>query len=583
MEKMSLKAFWEAVEQRLAGCSSDELRDILLAMAQETPPSGRQAFLAKLKPRAAAVDAVREAAAQEDLLADIDDLASEIKDAVENAEYEDHDYYGWGEYDEEDSLGPYEDFVEPLSDLFDRAQAVFDLGELELAGEAYQRLFEMLTLEDDYGRGISGSDLAGVDVGEERARYLRAVYETEPVQRRPQALFELMRRVQRGAGLSRPTFDEIIQISPRPLPDQERFMPAWIAFLRQQADAEADALLREAIRLSAGTAGLEELARTEGLKRPLAYLDWCAALAKEGQQREVLAAAQEALGALPQGLAVRAAIADHLYAAAAHLEKPEAMREGRWEAFAAQSTLPRLLDLWEIVPAGEEHAILVRQAAQYMAKHFASSPRRRGSELDEIESQIWVDKAVLTHAYLLSGDWNAAYQVAVGERVLGWSSSSNSQGLVVAFFLVLLSGQSPQALSPNLAQTWRAGLQNSISFYESKTSEGQGPTFKRLDHIYAQVIPGLSLSSAEQQQMLSWCLDMAQKRVEAIVGAQHRKSYGKAAVLTVACVEVLRARGKSGEANAMLDTVRNRFPRHRAFQSDLRAAVQLMERQSKTR
>ena len=44
-EKLPLKAFWEAVEQRLAACSAEELRAILRAMAQETLPSERQAFL----------------------------------------------------------------------------------------------------------------------------------------------------------------------------------------------------------------------------------------------------------------------------------------------------------------------------------------------------------------------------------------------------------------------------------------------------------------------------------------------------------------------------------------------------------
>jgi hypothetical protein len=46
--KMSLKAFWEAVEQRLAACSADQLRAILRAMAQETLPSERRAFLSRL-------------------------------------------------------------------------------------------------------------------------------------------------------------------------------------------------------------------------------------------------------------------------------------------------------------------------------------------------------------------------------------------------------------------------------------------------------------------------------------------------------------------------------------------------------
>jgi hypothetical protein len=47
-DKIPLKTFWEAVEQRLAACSAEELRAILRAMAQETSSSERHVFLEKL-------------------------------------------------------------------------------------------------------------------------------------------------------------------------------------------------------------------------------------------------------------------------------------------------------------------------------------------------------------------------------------------------------------------------------------------------------------------------------------------------------------------------------------------------------
>jgi hypothetical protein len=49
MERVSVKAFWAAVEQRLAECSPDELRTILRAMARATSPAERQRFLDQLQ------------------------------------------------------------------------------------------------------------------------------------------------------------------------------------------------------------------------------------------------------------------------------------------------------------------------------------------------------------------------------------------------------------------------------------------------------------------------------------------------------------------------------------------------------
>jgi len=590
-DKMSLKTFWDAVERRLASSSADELRSILRAMAQETLPAQREAFLAKLKPVAdIAADADR-VIGSEDLLADIDDLAAEIREAMQESEppedeYDDWYYDDYGEHEAEDSLGPYEQFIEPLTALFDRAEAAFDYGDLKLARAAYQKLFEIFDQEDDYGRSISLNDLS-VDGDEAIARYLRAVYETEPLKRRPQKLFEQMLGTRSRIGGEPARLKDVIEISPKPLPDQEPFIENWIAYLREQSGSEADAWLREAVRLSRGAAGMEELARQEGKKRPRAYLDWFAALEGEGKHQEVLTAAQEALEKLPAKLPIRAAIADHLCAAALQLQDTDALRAGRWEAFLVKPTLARLLDVWEAAPNDKERANVMRQAVEHLQNYIAHPPRQRDTmewdwRSDDLEQAPWINKAVLAHARLLAGDWSAAHETAAREKVLGWSSSDSTQGLVVPFFLVLLSGKSPNALPANLAQQWRAALQNSVGFgYYGESDESESDVMKRLQRVYADRLSSVSMSSSQQKTLLAWCLDVANQRVDAIVGGQHRGSYGKAAVLTAACAETLQLRGQDEQANAVLDDARNRFPRHRAFLAELDMAMQRMGHSSK--
>src|SRR5260370_23070074 len=94
---------------------------------------------------------------------------------------------------------------------------------------------------------------------------------------------------------ARPLLGDLLELSSKPLPDQDRFMQDWIALLRKQKGAAADAWLREAVRLAHGTAGLGELARTDGRKHPGAYLDCCRALAAEGKHREAVAPPRNAL------------------------------------------------------------------------------------------------------------------------------------------------------------------------------------------------------------------------------------------------------------------------------------------------
>ena len=300
-----------------------------------------------------------------------------------------------------------------------------------------------------------------------------------------------MRHVNPSLYLPRPTLESLIQISPRPLPDQEQFLADWIAFLRTQSDGDADAWLREAVRLAHGTPGLEALARTEGTSRPRAYLDWFAALAGEGKNRELLVAAQEALTLLPESLPIRAAVADHLSAAAARLGETQIIREGRWEAFLVKPTLPRLLDLWEAAPAGQEQSAEMRRALHHAQDCLAHPPANQDVSFaggDDLERPVWVDPTTLAHAALLAEDFDAAQRLADGPQVLGWSSS-NPQGTVVPCLLALLSGKLPGALPPNLAQLWQEGLQQSyIAIPTVLGAQGDplypnassGPTLNRL-------------------------------------------------------------------------------------------------------
>jgi hypothetical protein len=570
-EQLSLRAFWDAVEHRLAGCSAEELRAIVRALARATPATARQAFLTTMQLMAETTPVVPPVSVPEELLVDIAALADALQAATEAAE-------GWDEYHEEDSLGPYAEFVAPLTALFDRATAMFDAGNMPLARTAYPSLFATLTYEDAYGRGVRAEHLQDVAVSAACARYLRAVYETEALAQRPSGLFAAMLQVCTWLSDARPMLDDIIQISLQALPDQEQFFLDWIAFLRTQSEPEADAWLREAVRLSQGTAGLETLARTEGVQRPRAYLDWCAALASEGKQHAVRAAAHEALRTLPSPLPIRAAVADYLCTAATHLHDTAALRIGRWEAFVAKPTLTRLLDVWEVTPAGAARRRQMSQAAQHVQATLSSQSDRVSSVwADTLESPVWPDKSVLAHAYLLAGDWDAAYRLAVPEQVLGWSSSHNTQGLVVSCCLVQMSGALPGQLPPNLTQLWHWELQNSTGFVSWYGADaGEASLLVRLQDAYTERLPEVALTRDQQAAFLAWCLDVVRRRVDAIVSNQHRGSYDRAALLLTSCTEVLRFLGKAQEARALLSDIRQQFRRHRAFQTELQVAVQRM-------
>ena len=417
--------------------------------------------------------------------------------------------------------------------------------------------------------GGSGRAISAAPTSEARGRYLRALYETEAPANRPERLFEAMQDFGDLPGDGPVMLEDLIRVSDRPLPDRGPFLRAWIAFLREQEGASADHWLREAIRLLEGTKGLAAFARKEGKAHPRAYLDWLTALQSEGKTAQVVAAARERSGRCrPIGRSVpplptisvrrpeRSAI-----------PRPCRRVGGRHSpssrASAACSTSGRQL----LNPSPDR----MRQAQRHLDQSLQRQTRRSVEEFDatvddDLEAPAWVDRTLLAHARMLCGDWEAARAMAADADVLGWSSSDNPQSVVVPACLVLLSGQAT-APPANLARLWDWALESStfLSAYDERPEDQ-----KRLKSVYQEVMSRVRLKEAQAESLLSWCVEVGERRACAIVEKLRRKSYDKAAVITAACAEVLRLRSQPEPAAGLLERMRTRFPRHRAFQDELK-------------
>ncbi|HEX5751993.1 MAG TPA: hypothetical protein VFZ09_37585 [Archangium sp.] len=577
--RLSLKSFWGAVETRLGASSLEDLRTVLRAMASHVHPSERQSFLDSLTPVPDDRQQELEHALQDKLLADITEQVQRFEELQDEAPSD------WDEYDqyEDSGPGPYAELVAPVTALFRRAQRAFERGRWPLARDAYRALFELLQREDDYGLGLRPEHFGEVDVPEARARYLCALYRTTPPARRAEALWAAMKEADRWSFGPRPKLQEVSDISPEPLPELEAFLSDWEALLRKQEDdSEAEAWLREAVGLSRGAEGLRELARAGRGRHPRAWVDLLALLEREGQPREVLDTAHEALKALPARLPLRAWVADFLATAAERLARPEQVREARWESLVASPDLRRLLELRDCGKTEPERARLMKRAARQLEKALArpddtgpmpweEPPLPRG-ERDEPYPRL--DEVLLAHARLLGHDWQAAWKSAANAKVLGWSDNDNPQGLVVPFLLLWLSGpSSPEGPPRSVEELWRTALENSLEDEPWTTEEAERELSERLSRAYAEVLPAFSVSRPRQEELSEGCLTVARERARAIVREKHRRSYGKAALLLAACAEVLQRRGQPARAPELLHRFREEFPRHSAFQAELDAAM----------
>ncbi|HEX2808630.1 MAG TPA: hypothetical protein VHN80_20900, partial [Kineosporiaceae bacterium] len=81
-------------------------------------------------------------------------------------------------------------------------------------------------------------------------------------------------------------------------------------------------------------------------------------------------------------------------------------------------------------------------------------------------------------------------------------------------------------------------------------------------------------SDQQRQRWLATAAGVVEHRVDAIVTNKHRGAYARAAALVVAYAETLAVTGAStGAGLDHVSAVRQRYPRHTAFRTELDAAT----------
>lgn len=559
---ISFKSFFETIDRKLHASSREELCSIILGMAQEITPEERGNFLKMLRP--IKKEEIESLLKQEDLISDIDDFSRTYRGRMKKAD--EMDEYPVDYYDDEDSLGPYTEFVTRLKILLDRTKGVFEAKNYALAVQAYQKLFVILELEDNYGRGIRLSDIGNSqENSEDVSRYFRALYEMETPASRPASIFAHMMNLKNMSVVSRLIkLEDIMQMSTDVLPEEKSFLQSWKNFLMSRKEKEADVLLREATSLLEGSDGLAALAREEGGKRPYVYLDWVDALLSEQQYPGIITAANEALKKLPVGMTIRSKIADRMYVAAKKLRDTPMMLQSRWEAFVPEPTLRRLLDLHE---ATDENGRLkwMKKAEAYLTEWFDKDKGNQSEDDGDFyeERACWISQDVLVYGHLLVGNWKAAKELA---------DTSEIKEIVVPAFLALIAGKVAQ-LPPKAKFLWQETLEKSAGdvFFSTRDEPDVLTSKDYLEKACHEAIERSPLSQVDADAITNWCLNIMKQRLDSIVGNKDRRSYDKAALLLAACAEILRFRGQDRAADSLISETRNKFSSYPAFQRALKS------------
>lgn len=584
---LRLAPFLESLRERLDGLSSEELTRRLVSHARTLEPRDREGFLEifstpavpAVGPGGAAeggagssgVPGGRAATADEELLADIDAL---IEEARAGAFYEGwgwddeiHDEWGWGD----------ESWAPRMDSLFDRAGLALLEGDLELAAEAYRRLFRAFEIDEEEPAfpGASESyDLLESDLTEAQARYARAVYETAPSGGRPSALLAEVRRTEHlidwKVGLLRAMEDA----REGALPDFEGFLAGWIDAL-EGATEETDSLfdwessrrtlLREAVRRQGGAAGLAGLARRSG--DPKAFLEWSEMAAREGD----LAQAVEALGEGLDGVSKprpRAGLADRLATLAGATAQWELALSTRRLAWRLEPTRRRLRDLAQVALdlfGGDEELERLMRAE---LRALQEGDYRAGS-----------DCAGLLE--VLAGELDVAERRLAAAPSVGWSSHDHPGNAVFPVLLVAGAGLHQPPEGTVLAELWSHLDGSHREWWHSLKDQEEREALAaigmtsvappELSDLVSALLLRRVAGDGQRRAFLETCRSVALGRVRHIVSNKFRKAYDRAASATVACAEGFALAGWPDEGRLLVEGLRQEFPRHSAFKRPLEA------------
>lgn len=559
----SLQSFLSSLDRRLQEMSIDEIRGSLLLHAQALPGADRDSFLAIFS----ATDQPHQAERPPDRTwpVDHDPLLDKIDDFVARvAAGRYFEGFGWdNEIHEERSFGD-ESWVWTFDAFMSSAQDAFLAGRLGLAREAYQRLLEAFTLDEEVGTFCGPEpalDTVNADVSEAQVRYLRAIYETTPVEERAAVLAE--------AWFDLPEWDADVSLAAvreslrQDVPDLERFLPSWITELWASGheSSQVRRLLTEATELYGGIDALAVLARQNGPDQADLYLDWVRSLRRSGRCTDARNAAREALDALGGDGSVRAHIAEEL----ADLCRDDAAHEAAAlsSAWRASPSHSRLLALHRAVTRTSE-------AGEAMAAELAA--------LEASGNLSRLDGGLRAALMLLAGRTDDAAKLL--DESTDHSARRPAREVLVPYLLA--SGcAGPQR--HEWPSTQLAGLLATVD-HANLWDWWADDHFPDRSRPRDDDTPSLAQLLVEQiktedvdERVLSERLDAAVqevgRQVDSIVSSKSRGQYAYAARLVACCAEALTVANGVATGTALMERWRARYPRHSAFQRELISAI----------
>lgn len=583
---MNLTNFLKQTDALTAQYSTDELIAFIHDIGRVCPEHRREDFLKMLK--SAGGQAVKEADKKE---ADFDEMYSHVRDnlktidsqevtvtAVWNEEYDDW----YGDSDEEFYYEDNSGISDMLEEACDFVHTCMDREKYKEGFAVGKQLLEMEILcDNEYGdEQLSLGDMARHELLHCNLKRVildtaYCAYRSVPPAKRPEALYEVFVSAKEDTV----TLEAIMQHGDEELPEFEKFLPAWAAYLGGKTGHDADRLILEAVGLLNDVSLELQYAEKYADIHPGLYLN----ILENGKSvtaNDMVSIGIGAMKTIPKNYMIRSRVAlktaEYVIAAGG---APSLLEQCYFAACesdtSAQNYLRALLNGYGSGKKREELQKLFRAFPKdkrdgsyilYEGNHF-----RHGSGTYFEREINRPDSNMVLVLRFLDGQFAEVLDKGLNKsEALGWTGTFMKQGIAL-YLLYLHEGQWNGKGIAAMIETAKSAMNFSAEEYRKGTCELEGIGEKDLFcQLFFQWKSVVQMSSDIRDRAIKRITALLEKRTEGIMDANRRNYYGECAAYIAALGEVRESMGEMGAKQRLMTSYKDAYPRRSAFREEMR-------------
>lgn len=479
-----------------------------------------------------------------------------------------YDYDDYNDYnDDDDENITYEDsegVIEKISRAILFANDCFQNGYYQDALDLYDCLWDLnILLEmDEYDSNLTIDDLVDdklliVNMTQMAEQTLYADYQV----RQPDERAENMYRYFVYPAFRDINVEKALQSGKQTLKQLDLFWNDWIFVLTEKEGEMETRLLREAALSCGGMPFLEKVAEKNYKLHPQLVLDVMDGYRQNGCYKEMEICGEHAAKQMNPQYCIRSQIIKQTILACEYQNKK--YEEGAFwqEIFASDSTIKNLLLFFAADP---------KRAKEY-------SVYKRENELEEYRNNrelSWnkIDTDKYIPLRLLTGEFDEAATCCKDfKKVVGWSGSFMKKTLAL-FLLFLYQGETLRTATDKLIEEIRFDEEEPQTNLERQIcKESEEKNEKMLWLLLKKWKTQYPMDSDQMKKHLVWIRQMMDARANEILRNTYRGKYGETAMYLCAIGEVEESLGTMNAKLRIQQEYKAKFPRHRAFQSEMTA------------